>query len=140
SASLSPSTPGPHRLRQSSDVSRWRFSVYPCPMPTQEQQLEATLRTALKREPPPAEVTTAAQGPLAGRSADRAAFVLKVERIRPDADQVRRMRKGADDPENRELAESIRQFGLQNALDVRWVPQDDIYELVAGERRYLAVT
>src|SRR5438132_1363338 len=87
-------------------------------MPTQEQQLEATLRTALKREPPPTEVTTAAQGPLAGRSADRAAFVLKVERIRPDADQVRRMRKGVDDSENRELAESIRQFGLQKALNV----------------------
>lgn len=109
-------------------------------MPTQEQQLEATLRTALKREPPPTEVTTAAQGPLAGRSADRAAFILKVDRIRPNADQVRRMGKGADDPKNQELAESIQQIGLQNALDVHWVPEDDIYELAAGERRYVAAT
>ena len=110
-------------------------------MSAQRKQLEDTFRMAMDRRPNvPAGEPSTQQGPLVGRKKDISSFVLSVDRIRPDADQVRRMGKSVDDPEIQELAESIRQFGIQQALTVRYIAADDVYELVAGERRFIAST
>jgi len=38
-----------------------------------------------------------------------------------------------------ELADSIREHGLAQPITVRWLPETDCYQIVAGERRYRAV-
>ena len=58
---------------------------------------------------------------------------LPVDGIRPNPDQPRR---SFDEPALEELAASIRQLGVLQPLLVR--PQDDGFELVAGERRLRA--
>jgi len=107
-------------------------------MPSIEEQLKAPFQDALRR--PERQVTQPAveQGPTAGRRPDRSLFLLSLDRIRPDPDQVRRMNKSETDQEVRELAESIRAIGIENPLTVRYLPAEDIYELVAGERRFTA--
>jgi len=76
----------------------------------------------------------------AGRRRDAQAFILDAWRIRVDPLQVRRRGKGPDDPATRELAESIRAHGLLSPLDVRWIEAEDVYEIVTGERRFVALT
>src|SRR4051794_11592068 len=106
-------------------------------MHTRDDQLKATFAAAIGQRPEVRQ--TASVGMQQGRKADRSFFLLAIDRTRPDADQVRRMNKTADDPEIQELAESIRQFGVMEPLNVRYVGgEHDIYELIAGERRYAA--
>ena len=69
------------------------------------------------------------------RSDDRA-IVLDVSRIRCGADHVR---KTTDDSTIHELAASIKQHGLQQPIVVQHKPDEHIYELVAGERRFTAI-
>ncbi len=108
----------------------------------QQLEYEATLRDALKRRSAPlaATLTTADQGPLAKRKPDRTSFILSATRIRVDHDQVRQHGKRADDEETEQLAESIREHGLFHPIEVRWIEADDIYEIAAGERRFIALT
>ncbi|MBI3465132.1 MAG: ParB/RepB/Spo0J family partition protein, partial [Planctomycetes bacterium] len=60
--------------------------------------------------------------------------------IRIDEDQVRQRDKGPDDEDTKQLAESIGQQGLDHPVVVRWMESDDIYEIVAGERRFIAMS
>ena len=55
-----------------------------------------------------------------------------IDRIRPDSDQVRTHNKDTADEEVRELAESIKAVGVENPLTVRYLREQDIYELIAG--------
>lgn len=75
-----------------------------------------------------------------GKRRFRDAFYLATDRIRIDADQVRQEGKDANDPETQALAESIREQGLQQLIVVRYLSGDDVYEVVSGERRFVAMT
>jgi ParB/RepB/Spo0J family partition protein len=77
-------------------------------------------------------------GQRGGRTRDMNSFELDIERIRVDEDQVRRSGKSPDDPEIIELARSIKDHGVLQGLSVRYVPDGDYYELIAGERRFVA--
>ena len=70
-----------------------------------------------------------------GRRSLAGAFFIKIERIRPDPDQPRKIL----DPESlRELTDSIRTLGILQPITVRFVPADGMYQILTGERRYLA--
>jgi ParB family chromosome partitioning protein len=59
--------------------------------------------------------------------------MIPVEQIRPNPDQPR---KALGDL--RELTESIREKGVLEPLLVRFVPREDCYYIISGERRYHA--
>jgi ParB family transcriptional regulator, chromosome partitioning protein len=70
---------------------------------------------------------------LASYSGASVGRMIPVEKVRPNADQPR---KALGDL--RELTESIRQKGVLEPLLVRYVPRDDTYYIISGERRYHA--
>ncbi len=103
------------------------------------QQLRETFQDALRRpKPAPAQQEPPKVGPLADRQPDRTSFLLSLARIRPDPDQVRKRNKSEEDEKVRDLAKSIADIGIQNPLIVRYLPLEDMYKLIAGERRYAA--
>jgi ParB family transcriptional regulator, chromosome partitioning protein len=59
--------------------------------------------------------------------------MIPIDKIRPNPDQPR---KNIGDV--RELAESIREKGVLEPLLVRYVPREDTYYIISGERRYHA--
>ena len=59
--------------------------------------------------------------------------MIPIDKIRPNPDQPR---KNIGDI--RELADSIRQKGVLEPLLVRYVPREDSYYIISGERRYHA--
>src|SRR5471030_2629091 len=59
--------------------------------------------------------------------------MIPVERIRPNPDQPR---KALGDL--RELTDSIREKGVLEPLLVRFIPREDTYYIISGERRYHA--
>src|SRR4030081_1603421 len=59
--------------------------------------------------------------------------MIPVEQIRPNPDQPR---KSIGDL--RELTESVREKGVLEPLLVRYVPREDAYHIISGERRYHA--
>jgi ParB family chromosome partitioning protein len=59
--------------------------------------------------------------------------MIPVEKIQPNPDQPR---KALGDL--RELTESIREKGVLEPLLVRYVPREDAYHIISGERRYHA--
>ena len=59
--------------------------------------------------------------------------MIPVEQIRPNPDQPR---KAIGDL--RELTDSVREKGVLEPLLVRFVPREDCYYLISGERRYHA--
>ena len=61
---------------------------------------------------------------------------LRLEVIRLNPDQPR---KTFDEETIAELASSIEQHGLMQPITVKRLPEEDVYLLVAGERRYRAV-
>jgi ParB family chromosome partitioning protein len=101
---------------------------------------EATFAAALHRRETKPTILPQLQKQLIGRRKDTQAFTLAAERIRVDADQVRKNGKSADDAETKELAASIEALGVMNPITVRYLDADDVYEIIAGERRYLAMT
>ena len=103
-----------------------------------DQRLKDTFAEALRRPERAASAPAVEHGPLANRRPDKSLFILGLNRIRPDPDQVRTRNKAVTDEEVRELAESIKAVGLENPLTVRYLRDPDMYELIAGERRYTA--
>ncbi|HKS82340.1 MAG TPA: ParB/RepB/Spo0J family partition protein [Candidatus Acidoferrales bacterium] len=59
--------------------------------------------------------------------------MIPIDKIRPNPDQPR---KNIGDV--RELSDSIREKGVLEPLLVRYVPHDDTYYIISGERRYHA--
>ncbi|HUA01011.1 MAG TPA: ParB/RepB/Spo0J family partition protein [Candidatus Aquilonibacter sp.] len=59
--------------------------------------------------------------------------MIPIDKIRPNPDQPR---KNIGDV--RELSDSIKQKGVLEPLLVRFVPHEDIYHIISGERRYHA--
>lgn len=81
------------------------------------------------------EGTPESSGALAGRRRLAGAFAIAIDRIRPDPNQPR---STIDPMEQAELVRSIRRLGILQAISVRFIESDDIYQIIAGERRYLA--
>src|SRR3989440_9559070 len=59
--------------------------------------------------------------------------MIRVDQIRPNPDQPR---KALGDL--RELTESVREKGVLEPLLVRYVPREDCFHIISGERRYHA--
>ena len=70
---------------------------------------------------------------LASYSGASVGRMIPVEKVRPNPDQPR---KALGDL--RELTDSIRQKGVLEPLLVRYVPREDAYYIISGERRYHA--
>jgi ParB family transcriptional regulator, chromosome partitioning protein len=59
--------------------------------------------------------------------------MIPIEKIQPNPDQPRKALG-----ELRELTESVREKGVLEPLLVRYVPREDAYHIISGERRYHA--
>ena len=59
--------------------------------------------------------------------------MIPIDKIRPNPDQPRKQIGDV-----RELADSIREKGVLEPLLVRFVPREDMYYIISGERRYHA--
>src|SRR5437879_7967667 len=59
--------------------------------------------------------------------------MIPVDKIRPNPDQPRKALG-----ELRELTDSIKEKGVLEPLLVRFMPRDDCYHIISGERRYHA--
>ena len=97
--------------------------------------LAAAERTFQRSGPLPFETTPAGDPLQAGRQRLKGAFLIDVTRIRPDPKQPRRE---FDDAELKELTTSVSERGLKQPLRVWFVANDNIYQIVSGERRYRA--
>jgi len=63
------------------------------------------------------------------------AFLINLDRIRPDPSQPRTVFNAAA---LNELATSIRRLGVVQPISARYIPADDIYQIISGERRFQA--
>jgi ParB family chromosome partitioning protein len=97
--------------------------------------VEAFARTFQSAEPLPFDAEAAADPSLAGRERLKGAFLIDLERIRPDPGQPRRE---FDEVQMEQLAASVRERGVRQPIRVWYVPNDNVYQIVAGERRYRA--
>ncbi len=70
---------------------------------------------------------------LASYSGAAVGRMIPVDKIRPNPDQPRKTLGDL-----RELSESIKQKGVLEPLLVRYVPREDSYHIISGERRYHA--
>jgi ParB family chromosome partitioning protein len=77
----------------------------------------------------------AAPGEQRGRERLKGAFLIELDRIRPDPAQPRR---NVQDETLPELAASITRLGVVQAISVRYMADDDIYQIISGERRFQA--
>jgi len=63
------------------------------------------------------------------------AFAIAIERIRPDPNQPR---STFDPVAQAELTQSIRRLGILQPITVRFIEKDNVYQIIAGERRFQA--
>ncbi|MFO0966112.1 MAG: ParB/RepB/Spo0J family partition protein [Gemmataceae bacterium] len=105
---------------------------------TTDAQARATFQDAIRRPKMAPAQPMPTHGPLAGRKPDPSRFLLPIHRIRPDPSQVRTQNKTAQDEQVRQLAESLKAIGFENPLTVRYLEDEDIYQIAAGERRFAA--
>ena len=103
-------------------------------------QLDSKLDDHFQERPHPRLDDPPAQGEKVGRRRSPDLCEIRLARIRPAKDQVRKVNKGPDNPRTRELAESIRSQGVLQPITVRYVAKGDYFEIVAGERRYWGAT
>jgi ParB family chromosome partitioning protein len=112
------------------------------PAPTRQQRdiIDSLTRTLDSFDPAqlPYAEGPAPQVPATRRKNPRA-LIVAAGRVRPDPAQVRRQERDPSSPRIQELAESIRQVGLQHPIGVREAA-DGGYTIVYGEGRFLAMT
>jgi ParB family chromosome partitioning protein len=70
-----------------------------------------------------------------GRQRLAGAFLIELRRIQPDPTQPR---KNLDTDAQRELVNSIRQIGILQPITVHYLENQDIYQVITGERRFQA--
>jgi ParB family chromosome partitioning protein len=112
------------------------------PAPTRQQRdiIEGLTRTLDSFHPAQSPYTEGpAPQPPAGRRKNPRALIVAASRVRPDPAQVRQKDRDASSPRIQELADSIRQVGLQHPIGVREAP-DGNYTIVYGEGRFIAMT
>lgn len=97
---------------------------------------EATARQTFASRPPlPLESPGGSPVMLADQRRLSGAFFIKLEHIRPDPQQPR---KTLDPKKQRELEDSVRRLGILQPISVRYVAGEEVYLIIAGERRFLA--
>jgi ParB family chromosome partitioning protein len=74
-------------------------------------------------------------GALQGRRRLAGAFAIAIERIRPDPNQPR---SKLDPVAQTELTRSITRLGILQPISVRFIKKDNVYQIIAGERRFQA--
>jgi len=79
--------------------------------------------------------TLSETGPLQGRRRLGGAYYIELGRIRPDPTQPR---KKFDAHALDELAASVKRLGILQPIAVSYVESDGFYQIISGERRYLA--
>jgi len=105
------------------------------PRNSAEAALAAASRTFQTAAPLPFESGPASDSSQAGRERLKGAFAIAVSRIRPDPKQPRRE---FDAEELKGLAASVLERGVKQPLRVWYVQEEDVYQIVSGERRYRA--
>lgn len=70
-----------------------------------------------------------------GRERLKGAFLIELDRLRPDPNQPRRV---LQDEALQEMAASIRCLGVVQPISVRYIASDDVYQIISGHRRYEA--
>lgn len=101
---------------------------------------ETAFVNALSRVRPDRGAAIPVEAREVGQRRLRDVFYLQADRIRVDENQVRQNGKGPDDPDTIDLAGSISERGLMQYPQVRYLADDDVYEIVSGERRFAACT
>lgn len=61
---------------------------------------------------------------------------LPLSKIQPDPEQVRKVKTTGEDFDG--LVASIREHGVIQPITVRWIAEDKFFQIITGERRYLA--
>jgi ParB family chromosome partitioning protein len=72
---------------------------------------------------------------LDGRHRLGGAFVISLDRIRPDPTQPRRR---LDTDAQKELNASVKRLGILQPITVRYIKAENVYQIITGERRYHA--
>lgn len=85
----------------------------------------------------PLDASGTADPSVDGRERLRGAFSIALRRIVPDPAQPRRT---FDAVELQNLAASIRERGVKQPIQVWYRAEDNVYQIIAGERRYRAAT
>ncbi len=104
------------------------------PKPQEQQQPKPQVQSPQPQAPAQTQKTTEPQS-------SQSVFQIELEKIKPNPDQPRR---NFDEAALKELANSIREFGFLQPLVVTKVERESPtgiaveYQLIAGERRYLA--
>src|ERR1700691_4186609 len=108
-----------HPARRSMASSLWRLSNV-----SKRMGLPVTLK--MRHDAHYVEQLASFSGAAIGR-------MLPLDKIRPNPDQPRKFLGDL-----RDLTESIKEKGVLEPLLVRFVPRDDCYHIISGERRYHA--
>jgi ParB family transcriptional regulator, chromosome partitioning protein len=97
---------------------------------------EATAKQTFSTKPPlPLESPGGTPSVLADQRRLAGAFLIKIDHIRPDPQQPRKI---FDPQKQKELVESVRRLGILQPISVRFIPGEQVYFIIAGERRYQA--
>ena len=98
---------------------------------------EAFGRTVEKRPSLPLDAAGGGDPAREGLTRLRGAYLIQLTRIRPDPDQPRRefAAKDLDD-----LTNSVRERGVRQPIRVRYLAAEQMYQVIAGERRFRAAT
>jgi ParB family chromosome partitioning protein len=78
---------------------------------------------------------SAPSGPLEGRRKLGGAYSIDIDRIRPDPSQPR---KKLETEAQRELIASVKRLGILQPITVRYIESENFYQIITGERRFLA--
>lgn len=70
-----------------------------------------------------------------GRRSISDTYFIEIGRIRPDPAQPRKI---LDQQPLQELADSIRRHGILQPITVQYLPEENVYQIISGERRFLA--
>jgi ParB/RepB/Spo0J family partition protein len=97
--------------------------------------LIAADKTFSRRSKLPDRKHASTGGPLDGRKRLGGAFLIDSDRIRPDPDQPR---KRLDTDSHKNLVVSVRKLGILQPITVRFLESQSVYQIISGERRYLA--
>jgi ParB family chromosome partitioning protein len=100
-----------------------------------EAALDAAARTFSTTPSLPLESVSAVDPAQEGRQRLRGAFLIDLDRIQADPDQPRRE---FDEEELANLTASIQERGVRQPIRVWYVAEAEMYQIIAGERRYRA--
>lgn len=103
-------------------------------------QIESAFNAALSGESAAVPAGRAPENKSEGRKLDKQSFLMATSRIRRNQSQVRQRGKSSDDAEVQELAKSMGERGQMNPIGIRWIGEDEIWEVVHGDCRFVAAT